>query len=198
MKTASGFAAAGLYHRENLDIANVCIGRTCFEKTPGVFEEMIRVIFRKTSRCLADAQDDDAAAIVKSKSRIAVAECFCRKAVSLYGKTCKHPLETCLQFETFADYYVENKMARYISADEALAILKQSEAEGLVLHILNSRKVEAMCCCCSCCCGLCVTTCPTGALTLAKKPDDHLYTPPPTVYDTFARMSRERVEQTSE
>ncbi|HBL53433.1 MAG TPA: hypothetical protein DDZ34_05245 [Syntrophaceae bacterium] len=141
---------------------------------------------------------DDAAAIVKSKSRIAVAECFCRKAVSLYGKTCKHPLETCLQFETFADYYVENKMARYISADEALAILKQSEAEGLVLHILNSRKVEAICCCCSCCCGLCVTTCPTGALALAKKPDDHLYTPPPTVYDTFARMSREKVEQTLE
>lgn len=198
---------------------------------------------------------DDAVAIIKSKSRIAVAECFCRKAVSLYGKTCKHPLETCLQFETFADYYVENKMARYISADEALAILKQSEAEGLVLHILNSQKVEAMCCCCSCCCGmlislklfpapalavksnyvclfdeaqctqcgicvnrctvgafkmkdekiefhadhcigcgLCVTTCPTGALALAKKPDDHLYTPPPTVYDTFARMSREKVE----
>lgn len=43
-------------------------------------------------------------------------------------------------------------------------------------------------------CGLCVTTCPTGALALAKKPDDHLYTPPPTVYDTFARMSREKVE----
>jgi ferredoxin len=198
---------------------------------------------------------DNAAAIIKSKSRIAVAECFCRKAVSLYGKTCSHPLETCLQFEAFADYYVENKMARYISTDEALAILKQSEAEGLVIHILNSQKVEAMCCCCSCCCGmlislklfpapalavksnyaclfdeslctqcgvcaqrctvgafkmkdekiefyadrcigcgLCVTTCPAEALKLAKKPDDSLYTPPPTVYDTYAVMSREKVE----
>jgi Na+-translocating ferredoxin:NAD+ oxidoreductase subunit B len=198
---------------------------------------------------------DDAAAIILSKSRIAVAECFCRKAVRLFGKTCSHPLETCLQFETFADYYVENKMARYISADEALAILKQSEAEGLVIHILNSQKVEAMCCCCSCCCGmlislklfpaparavksnyaclfdedlctqcgicakrctvgafkmkdekigfhadrcigcgLCVTTCPTEALKLEKKPDDSLYTPPPTVYDTYAQMSREKVE----
>ena len=100
---------------------------------------------------------DNAAAIIKSKSRIAVAECFCRKAVSLYGKTCSHPLETCLQFEAFADYYVENKMARYISTDEALAILKQSEAEGLVIHILNSQKVEAMCCCCSCCCGMLIS-----------------------------------------
>ncbi|PKN18074.1 MAG: 4Fe-4S ferredoxin [Deltaproteobacteria bacterium HGW-Deltaproteobacteria-6] len=196
---------------------------------------------------------DDAAAIIKGKARIAVAECFCRKAVSLYGKTCSHPLETCLQFETFADYYVENGMARYISTEEALAILKQSEAEGLVIHILNSQKVEAMCCCCSCCCGmlislklfpaparavksnyaclfdealcnhcgicvsrctvgafkmkdekvgfhadrcigcgLCVTTCPTDALKLDKKADDSLYTPPATVYDTYAVMSREK------
>ena len=196
---------------------------------------------------------DDAAAIIRSKSRIAVAECFCRKAVGMYGKTCAHPLETCLQFETFADYYVENKMARWITTDEALAILKQSEEEGLVIHILNSQKVEAMCCCCSCCCGmlislklfpaparavksnyvclldhalctdcgicalrctvgafkmkddriefhadrcigcgLCVTTCPAAALTLAKKSAEDLYTPPPTVYDTYAVMSREK------
>jgi len=198
---------------------------------------------------------DDAAAIIRSKSRIAVAECFCRKAVGLYGKTCPHPPETCLQFEAFADYYVENGMARWITTDEALAILKQSEAEGLVIHILNSRKVEAMCCCCSCCCGmlislklfpapalavksnyacafdeascndcgicagrctvgafrikndkiefhadrcigcgLCVTTCPTAALKLLKKPDGSLYTPPATVYDTYAVMSREKTD----
>ncbi len=100
---------------------------------------------------------DDAVSIITSKSRIAVAECFCRKAVHMYGKTCSHPAETCLQFETFADYYVENGMARFISTDEALAILKRSEEEGLVLHILNSQKVEAMCACCSCCCGMLIS-----------------------------------------
>jgi len=100
---------------------------------------------------------DDAAAIIKGKTRVAVAECFCRKAVRMYGKTCEHPLETCLQFDAFADYYVENNMARYISTDEALSILKQSEKEGLVIHILNSQKVEAMCCCCSCCCGMLIS-----------------------------------------
>jgi NAD-dependent dihydropyrimidine dehydrogenase PreA subunit len=171
----------------------------------------------------------------------------------MYGKTCPHPPETCLQFESFADYYVENEMARYISTDEALAIMKQSEAEGLVVHILNSQKVEAMCCCCSCCCGmlislklfpaparsvksnyicrhdqascktcgtcskrctvaafklrddkvefypercigcgLCVTTCRSGALKLEKKPLESLYAPPPTVYDTYEVMSREK------
>ena len=100
---------------------------------------------------------DDASAIIKGKSRIAVAECFCRKAVAMYGKTCSHPLETCIQFDSFADYYVENGMARYISTDEALSILKRNEQEGLVIHILNSQKVEAMCACCSCCCGMLIS-----------------------------------------
>jgi Fe-S-cluster-containing hydrogenase component 2 len=100
---------------------------------------------------------DDAAAIIKGKSRIAVSECFCRKAVAMYGKTCSHPLETCIQFDSFADYYVENGMARYISTDEALFILKRNEQEGLVIHILNSQKVEAMCACCSCCCGMLIS-----------------------------------------
>jgi len=196
---------------------------------------------------------DDAASIIRGKSQIAVAECFCRKAVRMYGKACVHPAETCIQFDAFADYYVENGMARYIDTDEALAILKQSEAEGLVVHVLNSRQVEAMCCCCSCCCGmlislklfpapalavksnylcrfdealcsqcglcagrctvdalgmkdekivfddgrcigcgLCVTVCPAGALHLDKKPEDSLYQPPETVFDTFAAMSKEK------
>lgn len=196
---------------------------------------------------------DDAEAIIRTKKRIAVAECFCRKAVRMYGKTCTHPLETCLQFDSFADYYVENGLARYISMDEALAMLKRNEEEGLVIHILNSREVEAMCACCSCCCGmlislklfpaparevksnyvcalheslctdcgvcagrcpvgalrfkdgrimfraercigcgLCVTKCPTGALTLVKKPEEKIYTPPETVFDTFETMCSEK------
>ncbi|HPR53879.1 MAG TPA: 4Fe-4S binding protein [Deltaproteobacteria bacterium] len=196
---------------------------------------------------------DDAEAIIRGKTRIAVAECFCRKAVRMYGKVCPHPLETCIQFDSFADYYVENGLARYISMEEALAILRRNEEEGLVIHILNSRKVEAMCACCSCCCGmlislklfpaparevksnyvcrfdeslctdcgvcagrcpvgalrrkddriqfrvercigcgLCVTNCSSGALTLLKKSEDKLYTPPETVFETFNLMCTEK------
>ncbi|MEN6472885.1 MAG: 4Fe-4S binding protein [Syntrophaceae bacterium] len=97
---------------------------------------------------------DDAVAIIASKERIAVAECLCRKAVRMYGKGCRHPLETCLQFDAYAEYYVDNSMARAISTDEAYAILKRNEQEGLVLQTLNSQNVEAMCACCSCCCGM--------------------------------------------
>lgn len=100
---------------------------------------------------------DDAVAIIKGKSRISVADCFCRKASGMFGKACSHPLEACLQFDAFADYYVENGLARTISTDEALAILKQCDAQGLVVHILNSQNVEGMCCCCSCCCSVLIS-----------------------------------------
>jgi Na+-translocating ferredoxin:NAD+ oxidoreductase subunit B len=100
---------------------------------------------------------DDAMAIVEGKDRIAVAPCLCRKAVRMYGKGCGHPLETCLQFDQFADYYVDNDMARRISTDEALGILRNNEKEGLVIQTLNSKNVEAMCACCSCCCGMLIS-----------------------------------------
>jgi electron transport complex protein RnfB len=100
---------------------------------------------------------DDAATIIKSKDRIAVAQCLCRKAVRTYGKGCDHSLETCIQFDSFADYYVDNSMARYITRDEALAILERNEKEGLVIQTANSKEVEAMCACCSCCCGMLIS-----------------------------------------
>lgn len=198
---------------------------------------------------------DDAIAIVERKDRIAVAQCLCRKAVRMYGKGCDHPLETCLQFDSYAEYYIDNGMARPLSRDEAVSILVRNEKEGLVIQALNSQNVEAMCSCCPCCCGmlialklfpalsrdfkssyacvadvhsctgcgscakrcpvgavkikegksvlreercigcgLCVTTCPEQARALAKKSPDRLYSPPASLFDTFADMSRERRE----
>ncbi len=100
---------------------------------------------------------DDAASIIEQKDRIAVAPCLCRKAVRMYGKGCDHPLETCLQFNSFADYYVDNGMARYITKEEAFDILRRNEEEGLVIQTANSKEVEAMCACCSCCCGMLIS-----------------------------------------
>jgi NAD-dependent dihydropyrimidine dehydrogenase PreA subunit len=41
-------------------------------------------------------------------------------------------------------------------------------------------------------CGLCVTTCPTKAIKLVKKPEDQLYVPPATHMDLFIEMAKER------
>ena len=196
---------------------------------------------------------DDAASIIRGKDRIAVAPCLCRLAVRRMAKGCDSPLETCIQFDSFADYYVDNDMARYISTDEALSILQNNEKAGLVIQTLNSQNVEAMCACCSCCCGmlislklypaparevksnyycsvtadscsacgtcvsrcpvnairvkeniaevsrkrcigcgLCVSTCPDGILSLEKKPEEEMYEPPKTVFETFDIMTVEK------
>ena len=47
-------------------------------------------------------------------------------------------------------------------------------------------------------CGVCVTTCPSGALTLHRKPDDELYTPPTDnvleLYDHIRELRRKTGE----
>ena len=41
-------------------------------------------------------------------------------------------------------------------------------------------------------CGLCVTTCPTGAITLMAKPQDQRQEPPKTSADQMRCMARKR------
>ncbi|VUZ27135.1 Uncharacterised protein [Acetobacterium wieringae] len=96
---------------------------------------------------------DDATDIIKSSQRVSLAECMCRKLQRLAGNDCGHSLETCIQFDEWADYYVENGLAQYISNEEALEKLKIAEDENLVLEVANSQKPVLMCMCCSCCCG---------------------------------------------
>jgi electron transport complex protein RnfB len=41
-------------------------------------------------------------------------------------------------------------------------------------------------------CGLCVSTCPSGALTLHRKPDTKLSEPPSTMQDTWRTIALNR------
>ncbi len=45
-------------------------------------------------------------------------------------------------------------VARLISKDEALSILKKVKEAGLVLQPDNSQRPSYMCSCCGCCCGV--------------------------------------------
>ena len=42
-------------------------------------------------------------------------------------------------------------------------------------------------------CGLCVSTCPSGALTLVRKPDRELYHPPATLDATWRTIAQARM-----
>jgi Pyruvate/2-oxoacid:ferredoxin oxidoreductase delta subunit len=92
--------------------------------------------------------------IIKTKEKIALADCICRVQQQLIGKDCEKPREVCLVFGSHADYYVENKLGRYISREEALEVLDVSEKAGLVNQPANMINPGGMCNCCGDCCGL--------------------------------------------
>lgn len=97
---------------------------------------------------------DDVREVVRNARSIAVSNCVCRVLKKLEGGECKYPLETCLSLNGWADYYVENLDGRYITTEEALAILDQSDRLGLSVHMSNCKEPEVICNCCNCCCGL--------------------------------------------
>ncbi len=92
--------------------------------------------------------------IIKTKETIALTDCICRVQQELIGKGCGKPKEVCLSFGSHADYYVENKLGRYINQEEALAVLDACEAAGLVNQPANMINPGGMCNCCGDCCGV--------------------------------------------
>jgi len=91
--------------------------------------------------------------IVRRQNKFAVANCVCRQQHHLIGHDCGKPMETCLAFGGVAEHYIRVGRGREIGLDEALNLLHQAEAAGLVLQPTNDRDPVAMCMCCGCCCA---------------------------------------------
>jgi electron transport complex protein RnfB len=92
--------------------------------------------------------------LVRAQDRFAVAPCICRREKRLLGEGCDKPLEACLSFGMAAEFYQRNGLGRAISKEEALQLLKQAEAAGLVLQPGNAKNALFICACCGCCCGI--------------------------------------------
>jgi ferredoxin len=97
---------------------------------------------------------EDVLQVLENQKKIAVSPCVCRTTAHLVEKGCDKPQENCFAFGSHAEYYVENGMGRYISIEEAKAIVKKNEEDGLVMQPFNSRKIGGMCSCCGDCCGV--------------------------------------------
>jgi ferredoxin len=91
---------------------------------------------------------------VEEQSFCAVAKCPCRQMKTYVGEGCDHSLENCLHFGDMARYMVEQGLAREITTDETLKILKEANEEGLVHSGDNLREgpISVICNCCGCCC----------------------------------------------
>ena len=90
--------------------------------------------------------------ILEIEELITVTQCICKREQGIMGYPCEKPQEVCLMFGNFAQFYLDNNMARRITKEEALKILDLAEEKGLVLNPSNTQDLEAICCCCTCCC----------------------------------------------
>jgi Pyruvate/2-oxoacid:ferredoxin oxidoreductase delta subunit len=94
---------------------------------------------------------EDARKMLETADSIAVTTCVCRKLM----KRCDGPLEVCLQLNRGAEYTIKRGTGRKVSVNEAIAILKISEAAGLVHLTENTTgKSNVLCNCCNCCCEM--------------------------------------------
>jgi Na+-translocating ferredoxin:NAD+ oxidoreductase subunit B len=102
-------------------------------------------------------------------SFMAVSMCPCRQMRRYTGGGCEHSLENCLHFGSMARYLVEQGMARQITRDETLKILREATEEGLV-HISDNVQgsLTTICNCCSDCCAFITTKLLSGRESLAR------------------------------
>jgi len=102
---------------------------------------------------------DDVKDIINSKTRIGVMKCACAAKKKVLETGCKKPDEVCIAFDFYAEYGIEGYGAgRWITRDEALKILEETEKAGLVHQVGGSSgNIECICNCCpDCCVGLAI------------------------------------------
>ncbi|NHI94482.1 MAG: 4Fe-4S dicluster domain-containing protein [Candidatus Lokiarchaeota archaeon] len=94
--------------------------------------------------------------IKESDGPFGLQDCICRKMKGFYNIPCKvtSRIETCISTGTEARMYIDQGWAREVSKEEVLEVLRQNEADGLVLQPGNFLNPNFICSCCGCCCGI--------------------------------------------
>jgi electron transport complex protein RnfB len=124
-----------------------------FNKSRGTFLRTIPV-HKSLDAARNVAAFDDAIEILKKKNQIVITDCICRKQKGLIDQSCDKPHETCFMFDTMGQYYLDNRMGRKIDIDEAIQILSDAQAAGLVTQPSTAQNPAGMCNCCGDCCGV--------------------------------------------
>jgi NAD-dependent dihydropyrimidine dehydrogenase PreA subunit len=92
--------------------------------------------------------------IIEGANSWAVRDCVCKKEKAiLTGKKCDKPMEVCMSFSVMPNAFDNDDTSRAITKEEAYAIIKMAEEEGLV-HMTSNYKsgLFYICNCCKCCC----------------------------------------------
>lgn len=96
---------------------------------------------------------ENLAEVIKEAGHWSVSPCPCRLSHWLVdpGNHCQHILDTCLHLGDLSRWAVEHGMARELSYEEAVQLLRSCNEDGLV-HTLDINSV--VCNCCTDCCAM--------------------------------------------
>jgi electron transport complex protein RnfB len=103
---------------------------------------------------------DDARQLIEGTTGpIAIMSCVCRQGRALTGQPCQQTdaERVCMTFRGAARQLVEEGKARFITTEEAVALARRAEEDGMVLQPENTRDPHFICFCCRCCCGVLTT-----------------------------------------
>ncbi len=110
----------------------------------------------------------------KHENNIAILPCTCRTMTMMLKEQpqCEASIENCMVFGSSSAFCVEEGIGRYVSADECLDILKETEKEGLIHLTLNTYEKQSFICnCCACCCGIISTAVRLNFMDLFQNSD---------------------------
>ena len=96
---------------------------------------------------------ENLAEVIRDAGHWSVSPCPCRLSHWLVdpGNHCEHILETCIHTGDLSRWAVEHGMARELSYDEVVELLRECNRDGLV-HTLDINSV--ICNCCDDCCAI--------------------------------------------
>ena len=90
---------------------------------------------------------------IKTAGHIGIGLCYCRHKMEHLGRDCDAPKNICMTLNVSADSVIRHSHARRAETAEALALLDEARARGLVQFGENVREgVNFICHCCGCCC----------------------------------------------
>lgn len=93
---------------------------------------------------------------IENAWKIAVTDCSCRRTRRIMGEGCGHlEQDMCIMLDRAADFQVKTGHGHEISKEEAYAILKRAEDNGLIHEVSNidgTGAVSGICNCCECSC----------------------------------------------
>ncbi|MDF2878856.1 MAG: pyridine nucleotide-disulfide oxidoreductase family protein [Clostridia bacterium] len=102
------------------------------------------------------ASYEEIAYLLNKHEVFSVADCACRTSMRVIGEGCGHTVEEmCIQLGPAAEYYIRTGKGREITREEAIAICRKAEKEGMVHSIPNLSgpgNALAICNCCGCSC----------------------------------------------